>query len=291
MEKIRTICLPFQHFHDGQSLTNLYTTEMMNSYRRSGLFLIMVLCVWSSVVEARVQLKPLPYFHGEVPLEGVLAWDDAREGKRPGILVVHEWWGLNDYARTRAEQLAALGYVALAVDMYGKGKVTTHADEARQWMQQTTANVETWQARAREGLRLLQADPRVDPTRLAAIGYCFGGATVMQMVYGGAPVKGVVSFHGSLPLPPSTLPVKSSPKILIAHGEADPFLTPDHIAKFTRALDGAGLDWQMVIYGGAQHGFTNPSANQYGMKGLQYQEQADRRSWEHMKLFFDELFR
>jgi dienelactone hydrolase len=263
----------------------------MNSYRRSGLFFIMVLCVWSSVVEAKLQLKPLPYSHGEVPLEGVLAWDDAREGKRPGILVVHEWWGLNEYARTRAEQLAALGYVALAVDMYGKGKVTSHADEARQWMQQITANVETWQARAREGLRLLQADPRVDPTRLAAIGYCFGGATVMQMVYGGALVKGVVSFHGSLPLPPSSLVVKGSPKILIAHGEADPFLTPDHIANFKKGLDGAGLDWQMVIYGGAQHGFTNPSANQYGMKGLQYQEQADRRSWEHMKLFFDELFR
>ncbi|MEJ2232217.1 MAG: dienelactone hydrolase family protein, partial [Nitrospirales bacterium] len=240
---------------------------------------------------AKLQLKPLPYSHVEVPVEGVLSWDDAREGKRPGILVVHEWWGLNEYARTRAEQLAALGYVALAVDMYGKGKVTSHADEARQWMQQITANVETWQARAREGLRLLQADPRVDPTRLAAIGYCFGGATVMQMVYGGAPVKGVVSFHGSLPLPPSSLAVKGSPKVLIAHGEIDPFLTPDHIAKFTKALDGAGLDWQMVIYGGAQHGFTNPSANQYGMKGLQYQEQADRRSWEHMKLFFDELFR
>jgi dienelactone hydrolase len=258
---------------------------------RTGLFLITVLCVWSSVVEASVQVKPIPYSHGEVPLEGVLAWDDAREGKRPGILVVHEWWGLDDYTRTRVKQLAALGYVALAVDMYGKGKMTTHADEAKEWMQQTTANVEMWQARAREGLRVLQADPRVDPTRLAAIGYCFGGATVMQMVYGGAPVKGVVSFHGSLPLPPSSQTINRSAKILIAHGEADPFLTPDHTAKFTMALDGAGLDWQMVIYGGAQHSFTNPSANQYGMKGVQYQERADRRSWEHMKLFFDELFR
>ncbi len=263
----------------------------MRYYSRSGLLLIMVLCVWSSIVEAKVQLKSITYSHGEVPLEGVMAWDDAIEGRRPGILVVHEWWGLNDYARTRAEQLAALGYVALAVDMYGKGKVTTHADEAKQWMQQITTNVEMWQARAREGLQILQADPRVDPTRLAAIGYCFGGATVMQIVYNGAPVKGVVSFHGSLPLPPSSLTIKNSAKILIAHGAADPFLTQDHIAKFKFALDGAGLDWYMVTYGGAQHGFTNPSADQYGMKGVQYQEQADRRSWEHMKLFFDELFR
>jgi len=167
----------------------------------------MVVCVWSSVVEARVQSTSIPYSHGDVALEGVLAWDDAIQGKRPGILVVHEWWGMNEYARARAEQLAALGYVALAVDMYGKGKVTTHADEARQWMQQTTVNVEMWQARSRQGLRLLQADSRVDQTRLAAIGYCFGGATGMQMVYGGAPVKGVVSFHGSLPLPPASLAI------------------------------------------------------------------------------------
>lgn len=263
----------------------------MNYYYRTFLCLIMVVCVWSSVVEARVQSTSIPYTHGEVVLEGVLAWDDTIRGKRPGILVVHEWWGLNEYVRERAEQLAALGYVALAVDMYGKGKVTTHFDEARQWMQQTTANIEMWQARAREGLRLLQANPLVDQTRLGAIGYCFGGATVMQMVYDGAPVKGVVSFHGALPLPPAFLPIKNSTKVLIAHGEADPFLPPDHIAKFKRALDEAGFDWHMMIFGGAQHGFTNPSANQYGMEGVQYQEQADRRSWGYMKLFFDELFR
>lgn len=228
--------------------------------------------MWSSVVEAKVQIKPIPYSHGEITLEGVLAWDDAVEGKRPGILVVHEWWGLNDYAQTRAKQLAELGYVALAVDMYGKGKVTTHADEARQWMEQTTANVEIWQARAREGLRVLQADPRVDPTRIAAIGYCFGGATVMQMVYAGASVKGVVSFHGSLPLPPSSTTIKDSVKIFIAHGQDDPFLTTDHIQKFIQALEQTKADWQMVIYGGARHSFTNPSSKQYGMKGVQYQK-------------------
>ena len=272
-------------------LLTLKKVEIMKFYHQLGACLLMIVCVWSSLVEAKVQTTTIPYNHGEVALEGVLAWDDAKEGKRPGILVVHEWWGLNEYARTRAEQLAALGYVAVAVDMYGKGKVTTHPDEARQWMQQTTANVKMWQARANEGFRLLQTNPLVDQTRLAAIGYCFGGATVMQMVYDGAPVKGVVSFHGSLPLPPAYSAVKSSVKILIAHGEADPFLSQDHIRKFKHALDEAGLDWHMVIFGGAQHGFTNPSANQYGMNGVQYQEQADRRSWEHMKMFFDELFR
>jgi dienelactone hydrolase len=262
----------------------------MISYYRAVLLLIAVLCVWSPIVEGKVQVTTIPYSHGDVALEGVLAWDDAIEGKRPGILVVHEWWGLDDYERTRAEQLATLGYVALAVDMYGKGKVTAHADEAKKWMQQTTANVEMWQARALAGLQVLQANPKVDPARMAAIGYCFGGATVMQMVYGGAPVKGVVSFHGSLPLPPSSLTIKHPAKILIAHGADDMFLTQDHITQFTMALDGAGFDWQMIIYGGAKHSFTNPSANQYGMKGVQYQEQADRRSWEHMKLFFEEIF-
>ena len=251
-----------------------------------------MVCVlaWPVVTEAKVQVKTVPYTKGEISFEGFMAWDDAQKGKRPGVLVVHEWWGLNDYVRKRAEQLAALGYVAFAVDMYGKGKVTTHPDEASQWMKQTTANVEMWQARAKEGLNILQADPQVDPTKLAAIGYCFGGATVMQMVYSGAPVQGVVSFHGSLPLPPASPPIKSSAKILIAHGDADSFLPSEHISKFKTALDGAGLDWQMHIYGGAQHSFTNPSANDYGVQGIKYQKQADQRSWKHMKVFFDELF-
>jgi dienelactone hydrolase len=130
----------------------------------------------------------------------------------------------------------------------------------------------------------------VDPSRLAAIGYCFGGATVMQLVYGGAPVKGVVSFHGSLPLPPESQAIPHSAKVLIAHGAADPFLTSDHIVQFKGALDAAGIDWQMMVYGGAQPSFTNPSANQYGVKGVQYHKQADQRSWMHMRQFFDELF-
>ncbi len=269
-------------------LFHLFRGETMNY--PPILFLISFLFLWPSIAEAKIQVKPIPYNHGEVSLEGIIAWDDTVKGKRPGVLVFHEWWGLNDYARSRAEQLAALGYVALAVDMYGKGKVTTHPEEASQWMQQTTANVEAWQAKARKGLELLQADPRVDPTRLAAIGYCFGGATVMQLVYSGAPVKGVVSFHGSLPLPLPLQKFTSSAKILIAHGEADPFLTPEHIADFKKSLDEARLDWHMVVYGGAQHSFTNPSSNQYGVKGLQYQERADQRSWNHMKGFFEEIF-
>jgi dienelactone hydrolase len=242
------------------------------------------------LVEAKVQTKTVPYTHGEDSFVGFLAWDDSVKGQRPGILVVHEWWGLNEYARSRAEQLAGLGYVAFAADMYGKGKVTTHPEKAGEWAKLTTGNIGEWLGKAEAGLKLLQADPNVDPTRLAAIGYCFGGATVMQLVYGGSPVKGVVSFHGSLPLPPDASPINNAAKVLIAHGDADSFLTIDHIQQFKGALDKAGIDWQMIVYGGAQHSFTNPSANQYGMKGIQYQKEADQRSWIHMKQFFDELF-
>ena len=245
----------------------------------------------SPLVEAKVQSKVVPYTHGETSFEGFLAWDNSVKGKRPGVLVVHEWWGLNDYARSRAEQLAELGYMAFAVDMYGKGKVTTHPEQASEWAKLTTSYVDKWLGKAQAGLNVLMKESNVDPTRLAAIGYCFGGATVMQLVYGGAPVKGVVSFHGSLPLPNESQPLNTSAKILIAHGADDPFLQPDHIQQFQNALDTAGLDWQMIQYGGAQHSFTNPSANQYGVEGVQYHPQADQRSWRHMKQFFDELFR
>jgi dienelactone hydrolase len=253
--------------------------------------LILVFVGLPPLADAKVQSQAVPYTYGETSFEGFLAWDDSVKGQRPGVLVVHEWWGLNEYARGRAEQLAAMGYVAMAVDMYGKGKVTTHPEKASEWAKITTGNVEEWLGRAQEGLRLLQADPKVDPTRLAAIGYCFGGATVMQLVYGGAPVKGVVSFHGSLPLPPNSETIPHSAKVLIAHGASDPFLKADHIGQFQSALDTAGIDWQMIEYGGAQHSFTNPSADQYGVKGVQYHQQADQRSWIHMKQFFDELFR
>ncbi len=254
--------------------------------------LLWIACVlaFSANVHAKVKVQPIPYTHGEVQLEGVLAYDDSLTGQRPGILVVHEWWGLNEYARKRAEQLAALGYVAFAVDMYGKGKVTDHGEQAGQWAEEVTSNLPVWHDRAMKGLKILEAHPQVDPQKMAAIGYCFGGATVMQLVYANAPVKGVVSFHGSLPLPPTPPMIKSSAKVLVAHGAADPFLTNDHIHNFQMALDQSGLDWQMVLYGGAQHSFTNPSANRYGVKGVQYHEQADRRSWKHMRLFFDEIF-
>lgn len=239
---------------------------------------------------AKIQTQSIPYDHGEVHLQGYMAWDDAVKGRRPGVLVVHEWWGLNDYARKRAEQLAALGYVAFAVDMYGSGKVTNHPDQAGQWMRQVQANVKEWQDRAMAGLEVLRAQPLVDDRKIAAIGYCFGGSTVLQMAYSGADIQGVVSFHGALPIPDRTQAAKTKARMLIAHGNADPFLSESHIQSFRHALDEAKLDWQMVIYAGARHSFTNPGADAVGMDALKYDRTADERSWAHMRLFFQELF-
>jgi dienelactone hydrolase len=239
---------------------------------------------------AAVKTETVRYQDGDVELVGHLAWDDTRSGKRPGVLVVHEWWGLNDYAKQRAEMLAELGYVALAVDMYGAGKIAAHGQDASEWSKQIAANVEAWQRRAQAGLDVLMQSEKVDVARVAAIGYCFGGATVMQMAYGGAPVLGVASFHGSLPPPPAGLERKLETRILVAHGEADGFIPPERIQAFKKGLERLEADYLFIGYGGAQHSFTNPAAGTYGMEGLRYDALADRRSWNHLRQFLAELF-
>jgi dienelactone hydrolase len=257
---------------------------------RTIIFTLALMCISSPFALAKVQTQVISYQHGDVQLEGYLAWDDSITGKRPGVLVIHEWWGLNDYARDRSRQLAQLGYVAFAADMYGKEKVTGHPDQAGAWMKQVQANVSQWQARAIKGLAVLRSQDQVDPSNMAAIGYCFGGATVIQLAYSGEEIKGVVSFHGALPLPTGEQAARVKTRMLIAHGNADPFLKEDHIRKFRNALDKANVDWQMVLYAGARHSFTDPGADAHGMDALKYDQDADKRSWKHMQLFFDEIF-
>lgn len=239
---------------------------------------------------AEIRSESIEYQDGEVSLRGHLAWDDSLQGPRPGIIVGHEWWGLNDYARSRAEQLAGMGYVAFAVDMYGAGKATTHGSQAKEWLQQITANSDAWRARALLGVDILRKRPEVDANRLAAVGYCFGGATVTEMAYAGADLAGVVSFHGTLPPAREDDLGRIKAKILVEHGAADGFVPAERIAQFQAALEQAGADWQMDIHGGAKHGFTNPAADSFGMDGLAYNAEADRRSWESMQRFFAEIF-
>jgi dienelactone hydrolase len=237
-----------------------------------------------------VKTETVEYQDGDTSLTGYLMYGDALEGKRPGVIVVHEWWGLNDYARKRAEMLAEPGYVAFAVDMYGGKKVTGHANEAKGWMQQITENVDAWQKRALLGLDILRKHELVSPDHLAAVGYCFGGATVMQMTCAGADLDGVVSFHGSLPPATEWQQMNIKAKILIAHGNADDFIPAERVAAFQSALENAGADWQMMIYGGARHGFTNPDAEKYGLQGVAHDVMADNRSWALMQSFFEEIF-
>jgi len=173
--------------------------------------------------------------------------------------------------------------------MYGKGKSTEHPDQASAWMKEINANMDQWLKRAMAGLEVLKKQPQVDTKRLAAIGYCFGGATVQVLAYGGADLKGVVSFHGSLIPASAEQAERTQAKILICHGAADPFNKPDLLATYVTAMNASSIDWQLVAYGGARHGFTNPAANKHGMAALAYNPSADRHSWQQMTYFFNEV--
>jgi dienelactone hydrolase len=244
-----------------------------------------------TAVEAKVVTQMVEYRQDGTVMRGFLAYDDALKGKRPGVLVVHEWWGLNDFARERVLKLAGLGYVALAADMYGNGVTTSNPEEAGKLAGALRGNPELLRARAQAALKLLAADRRVDPKRLAAIGFCFGGTTVLELAYSGADLAGVVSFHGGLPrLQPGDLQ-RLEASILVLHGAEDPHVAPADITAFEQAMQQAGADWQMVLFGGAVHGFTNPAAGNNSASGVAYNARAARRSWRYMQEFFQEIWR
>lgn len=239
---------------------------------------------------AEVRTEAVVYQIDGEEFTGYLAWDDAIAGKRPGVMVVHEWWGLGDYEKRRARMLAELGYVAFAVDMYGTGRHTADPEQAKAWMQAVTSDKGWWRERAMKGVEILRANQHVEATDIAAIGYCFGGGTVLQLAYGGADIDGVVSFHGALPAatPEERDAIEAS--LLVLHGNADPFVADAVAAEFRNKLEGSDVDWQMHFYGGVRHSFTNPAADERDMEALKYDAQADERSWTAMKVFFDEIF-
>ncbi len=242
----------------------------------------------TTMVRAEVQTKAVEYNHDGQKLKGFLAWDDSISGNRPGVLLVHEWWGLNDYAKGRAKQLAELGYVAFALDMYGEGKVTNHPTQASQWLGTISSNTEKWRNRALAGLDVLKQQPGVDPNNLAAIGYCFGGSTVIHLAYADAPVKGVASFHGALVPPP--VGGKVNPRIAVYHGGADSLVPPATVDAFSFGMEQIKGNYTLTIFGGAKHGFTNPKAGDYGVDALGYNKQADETSWAMLQLFLNEIF-
>ncbi len=241
--------------------------------------------------QAALHTETVRYKDGDVVLKGYLVCDDAVTGKRSGVLVVPEWWGLNDYAKHRAEQVAQLGYVAFAADMYGDGFTTTSPEEAGKHAGALKNNRPALRVRIRAALDELRKHPQVDPRRIAAIGYCFGGTTVLELARSGADIAGVVSFHGGLDSPTPVDGKNITCKVLVCHGADDPFSSPADIAAFQDELRKGGVDWQMIYYGGAVHSFTNPRAGNDPSKGVAYNARADRRSWAAMQQFLAEVFR
>ena len=244
-----------------------------------------------SVSTAEVRTEVVEYRHGSVVLEGYMAYDDSVQGKRPGILVVHEWMGHNPYVRKRAEGLARMGYAAFAIDMYGKGVRAKDSKEAASLAGIYKGDRRLMRARAQAGLDVLAKHPMVDTARMAAVGYCFGGTTVLELARSGAPLVAVVSFHGGLDTPSAVDAKNIRGKVLVLHGGDDPYVKPAEVAAFQEEMRGAGVDWQFVAYGGAVHSFTNPDAGNDNSKGAAYNEKADRRSWEAMKAFFAETLK
>lgn len=253
------------------------------------MMIVMLAAMLAGAARAEIVGRAVEYACGGTKCIGWLAYDDALQGRRPGVLVVHEWYGLNDYAKQRAAELARMGYVAFAADMYGGGKVAADPAEAGKLAGAIKADPALMRARARAALDVLAGDPRVDRERLAAIGFCFGGTTVLELAYSGAPLAGVVSFHGGLvPLKPEDAKhLKAA--LLILHGADDP--NAGDVAAFQKSMRDAGADWQMIYYGGAVHSFTNPAAGNDKSRGAAYDRRAAERSWRHMKLFFDEIFK
>jgi dienelactone hydrolase len=259
--------------------------------KRWGFVLVMALAALQTA-HAAVKGEPVEYKAGGTVLKGYLAYDDAVKGKRPGVLVVHEWWGHNEYARMRARMLAELGYTALAVDMYGDGKQAAHPDDAGKFSGEVKKNMPMAKARFDAALNLLKKQATVDSKRIAAIGYCFGGGIVLEMARAGEPLKGVVSFHGSLSTDQPAKRGKVKAKLLVLAGGDDPFVPPAQVDGFKKEMDAAKVNYKFVSYPGAKHAFTNPEATKLGEQfklPIAYNAEADKQSWAEMQVFLKEV--
>ncbi|MBL8819138.1 MAG: dienelactone hydrolase family protein [Planctomyces sp.] len=255
------------------------------------MLLAAVLGVGMSSVNAEIRTEVVEYRDGDVTLEGYVAWDPEKTtASAPGILVVHQWMGLTDYEKLRCRQLAELGYTAFALDIYGKGIRPGTPQEAAKQAGIYKTDRKLYRQRLNLGLSQLKSRPGVSANQLGAVGYCFGGTGVLELARSGAKVSGVVSFHGGLdsPEPEAGKNIKCS--ILVCHGADDPFIPVKDIEAFQSELNNAKVDWQMDIYSGAVHSFTQPMAGNDNSKGAAYNEKADKRSWTAMKSFFEEVF-
>jgi dienelactone hydrolase len=241
-------------------------------------------------MSADLKTETIEYKEGGTTLEGFVAYDAALAGKRPAVLIAHQWKGLTDYEKKRAGMLAEMGYNVLAIDVYGKGVRADNPKDAAALAGKYKADRGLLRARAGAGLEWLTKNERTDARRVAAIGYCFGGTTVLELARSGASLSGVVTFHGALntPTPQDAAQIKG--KVLALHGADDPFVPGPEVAAFEEEMRKGHVDWELVAYGGAVHSFTDWNAGSDNSKGSAYNERADKRSWEAMKTFFKEIF-
>jgi dienelactone hydrolase len=253
------------------------------------ILLLIAIAIAGTAAEAKIVTKPVAYQSEGIHFEGYLAYDDVNKDKRPGLLVVHEWWGLNDTIRKRVDRLASMGYVAFALDLFGAGKTTTDMAKATKMLRMVQMNVYRWHQRALAGLEVLRELPQVDPRLIAGIGYGWGGATLQQQIFKGADIDGAVMF-GSFIAPTAEQRQRVKAKILVLQGSDDPYIDPNTLSDYIGVMNKSGLDWQMVLFGGAKHGFSDPNSAEYKMKEFAYNEAAARRSWRHVDLFLKELF-
>jgi dienelactone hydrolase len=262
----------------------------------AGVLVLTMVLMFAAAVSAAPKIKgePVDYKAGGVTMKGYLAYDENIKGKRPGVLVVHEWWGQNEYARKRARMLAELGYTALAVDMYGEGKTATHPDDAAKFSSETMKNFDTAKVRFEAAMAFLKKQRTVDPERIAAVGYCFGGGVVLNMARQGEDLKAVASFHGSLAAVKPATAGKVKARIRVYNGEDDKFTPQQAIDAFMQEMRDAKVDFQFINYPGAIHSFTNPDADVLGKKfglPMAYNAEADKRSWEDMTKFFADVLK
>jgi dienelactone hydrolase len=250
----------------------------------------------ATAASAEVHTEPLAYSDGDVQLVGFLAYDDAQGvEKRPAILVAPEWRGLDDYAKSRAKQFAALGYVALALDPYGKGQVAKDNDEAGKLAGALKGDRLAMRKRARAALDALDANALAARDSTAAVGYCFGGTMALELLRDGAPIRAVITVHGGLApgkdAQGQAMTAKASTtKVLALHGGDDPHVPPAEVQGFIDEMRGAKIDWQLIEYGGAVHSFSNPKSGDDPSKGVAYNAVADRRSWAALTGFLADLF-
>lgn len=251
---------------------------------------VLLVLICGMTTQAAIHTETVDYKQGDTTLEGFLAYDDSISGKRPGILVVHQWLGLTDYEKHRAEMLAQLGYVAFCADIYGKDNRPKNVQEAGALSGKLKNDRALLRTRVNAGLDELEKNALVDTNRVAAIGYCFGGTAVIELALSGAQLNGVVSFHGGLdaPNPEDAKNIKCS--VLALAGADDPFQNPSDLTAFEKEMRDNKVDWQITFYGGAVHAFTQPDPG-FVNAGAKYNEKADKRSWQAMKDFFAEIFK